>query len=79
MRLLAIFLCPFAFGLGLAFLGYGCFGVRYAFTASPSVDFAGDLWGASLMVLIGLLLASFAARWFYLALRRPFDGSGSDL
>ena len=67
--------------LGLAMIPAGLFllfggglGLWSAFARSPAVDFAGDLFEAVLLVIIGLLMTGFGGRWIWLALRPLIPG-----
>lgn len=49
--------------LGIWMIWYSVDGIYYGFTKAPSSDRAGDLFGAGLLGLIGLLLLVFVVRW----------------
>ena len=74
-HLLAALLAVVMLPAGLFMLWAGVGGFYYAFTASPTVDFADYLFEAGLFTFIGLLMTGFAGRWLWIAIRgiRPDD------
>ena len=68
-HLLAALLAVVMLPIGLFMLCVGVGGFVYAFTDSPTVDFADYLFEAALFTLIGLLMTGFAGRWVWLAIR----------
>jgi hypothetical protein len=67
---LGMTICIFAIFCGLVAVWYGSEGIRYAIVNAPSRDRSGDIFGAGILTLIGVLFVIFGGRWAWQLYRR---------
>lgn len=60
---IGILFCLAILGGGFTATWYGTDGIRYALTSAPRGDRNGDLFGASLLCVIGVVTSTFSIRW----------------
>ena len=63
-------ICILVVLLGLVAAWYGADGIHYAVSNAPSRDRDGDLFGAGVLTLIGIMFTLFGCRWSWQLFRR---------